>query len=746
MDAILKLLPIVVTAVAAIIVLVSVLTAVIKGWRRATVGLFGAVLSFIAALLLTPSVSRAIGNAVIPMVKGMLANTDAAGLLSDLEQVGPAVADIITALPSALLAPIVFVLLYLLIRLITLIVSPLLTRLVFGEEAYGGQSGASRLVGLPIGALKGVVVALALLLPIICYVSILGGSVDRLLEALPEDSEYAETFSVVEQISDALQGDVFIKFAGATVGDSLTDSVMTLTVDGEEYTMSEFTETLTDAGASVVALTDMGKTGVNADTVAAIDSVIETVSKDGLVMKLVSEFVSSAGESWKNGDTFFGVEAPKASEELAPIMEELYNVCSNVNSETVAEDLGTIRDVLDISVKYGLIGGADDGETPEDPENPENPEDPETPDNSGSSNAVLDAVSKEGFLTEMITTLAQNERTAGLGDKVLDMSVDMISEKLNLDEDTANSIKDKLGKISEVEDVEGEAKKLEDAVQSALTLMESASNPEGGDALSSIDANTVQTLVDSFTKSEIFGGAADDIITSMLDSPMTGDAIDSSIYETIKENGGTENLGNVIESVQNTYDIVNELTSGEATDPEKIKDNIAWLAENMTSDTVAVVKSQLTDEKLAALNVPEDKRKVILNVVGTVLDKMAASGGMTHEQSVVEAEALAELYQLAMNLGKENNDAELMEDLDRIIAIVLKSEIVSETVVELSKTEDSLGVGDRFSKNTEFTAKLVALLDSNLKAAPSSKPERVVAIAKLFNINVTVNGTNVTLA
>ena len=315
---------------------------------------------------------------------------------------------------------------------------------------------------------------------------------------------------------------------------------------------------------------------------------------------------------------------------------------------------------------------------------------------------------------------------------------------------TMEDICDKIASYVDCEDVEAEVKMVENVIVGAL------------DSFGSLDLeNTTPTelfekageLLDLMEAAEIFPEeAVSDLLVGILQSPQVTDTVGIStenatdFAQSLNEmvNTTDQSYSDATKVVAGTINMLNNVGS-EKSEEEK-KQETKELLENITPESANAISSVVSPSLLENSGIEEDKADAVSNTVNSLLNNMANYEGSDHEG---EADAVNTILDFAMNgahsddgdVFGENGDGSLGMSADGFIDLVVNSDVVSGTLLDIVRAEG-------FEVNASLMAQL-SEVDSSIISAELEKyynnhgggeelREIIEAIASYLNVSVSL--------
>ncbi len=320
--------------------------------------------------------------------------------------------------------------------------------------------------------------------------------------------------------------------------------------------------------------------------------------------------------------------------------------------------------------------------------------------------------------------------------------------------------------ISGIDDKESEAKSLAKVLSSAVDI---------SDKISASDGNIVDVIksfgpiLDSVCECKSIGEkGTSDLITIMMQSDKVQKEIgftviqSTNVANTINNNAHNgESYSDILITVGHTVQVIKDSSENKDT-TESVKE----LMENLTPASAETLKQLSTPETVINYGVPEKNAEKVSGVLSDMFGQMsdAKENGMSEEQYQAEAEAVNDMLNIAMNVGKAE-EGETIFGKEGVTGITAKeyvnrvvgSTVISNTVVNAAynanddKVEnDPLGMARELNESEK--SELVGALDSEWKSHLASsatsqetkeKQKLLSSISALLGVEVEFSGDKV---
>ena len=430
--------------------LLSMLVGALKGkktvWQlsvtRIALSLISAIIAaFVSSLIAWHGIGAALGAALgsIPEIEG---------IINEL----PSGKDIITAIAAMIVAPLLFTLVYTIIRLIAkaftrLIARPFLSLTTpkakteeaeaeqemlladdpmarymkeFGEdsssEPHNKKTDKKRMfkleknswVGALCGALCSLVTLCILLVPMVGTLDVVGDMASLPVHTLAASDETGMMATVADAVDGASgnAGVITVKLMG---GGLLYDAMTTYKVGDVRVTLRKEAEFIRTASVAALAATD--NEASNEEKAEGIREIAVAFEKSDMVPILVAEVTHAAASDWKAGNDFHGIERPSMGESFDPLMMSLVEAFAESGKETIKDDFATVVEIAAVLMEKDSLGSL--GKNP------------------------LVILSNEDTTAQIIENLLANPRLDVVVDGISDFGIGILMDAVGANKDVA---------------------------------------------------------------------------------------------------------------------------------------------------------------------------------------------------------------------------------------------------------------------------------------------------------------------
>ena len=376
--------------VEAIIVLIGFLVGLKRGMAKALVRLAELIIVAIASLLLGRWVLGMLSGTVTELLHTTLEDPLKSILLST-----PDAEELLLGLVGALILPVIFLVIFVILKFFSLIGLSALTRLV------AGKAKKRRLLGGLVGAVTGILVASVFLCPLFTAV--------KIVATLPK-----ETFLFLEEMPDTQAAIDYIPKEDMTppVSAIVVNAAATFESCGKKYNATE------EAPRIVALLLDIGKSYTESEqngddalisVSAAISATVKHLEDSEYIATLTTSLLNSIGESIKNGNDIFGIAEGMQGPAADMILKSLGNILTGVTPENIAANIAALAGDGE---KEGMLTVITEITS------------------AGDITEVLNDKEKVDKLADSLITIAENPDLSSTMDALTEMGTGMLNEVL----------------------------------------------------------------------------------------------------------------------------------------------------------------------------------------------------------------------------------------------------------------------------------------------------------------------------
>lgn len=518
--------------------LIGFLFGLMRGWKRSLVRFGVVLLSAILAFVFASSISASVMNTPLSEAPDMAQEIFSSVpfeedtpikeavflLIGEDESIGqllaatPSLTNFIAGVPEALLSALLFVPLFLIIKLLLWIPSAIIT-------AFFLRKKSRRLIGGAIGALQGVLCACVILVPVFGCMTTL----DAVVSAVPEQSEntiYLEINALDEQYYQPLKKDPTYSVMKALGIKSLCGSVFNglATVKNTDGSKTEVFNDLNKTLPAVVQLArfkELNIEDLGEKDVELFRSLSVTIGDAPLIVNTASELLSGLANTLLDGKSFMGIEPPAsdADPHTAAMLHDALVTLADVNAESLKNNLPQFVDLFGVLVEYDVIDTLSKEEAD-----------------------ILTLLASEDFTTDFLTAMTKSDILSPIAVSAVNhVGINLIAETLGIPDDDAAVYDEMVDALVTELDTH---RSLQGGVVLMSTNTKTSERDEAIEAVSHIlihytknlseeDAKAVATdLIDAFCTAGAPNASADAVRTKLADEPcaaVTASSFDSAL-------------------------------------------------------------------------------------------------------------------------------------------------------------------------------------------------------------------------
>lgn len=405
-------------AIVGLLALIGMLKGLRRGIKRQTVRtisiILSIVLSFIAVKIIYGVVLGFFEGATMPEIFtklegfGLALDAETKDMLAEFD---PVVIEYILAIVLAIaVGPILFVPLFIIISAIMLIVHAIVSGVLGFRKKENTK--ATRLLGMALGFVQGVLVSIVLLVPVLGIATTVSGAVDTIREKPEKTEAETELLGTYDETLKDIVENPMVKVLSSLGGNLTYKSLATIKVEDNRVKMVNEIDTV----LAVYSELDNIKsefTELTPEEQASVKSMINTLGDSNYFAPLLSSIVKSAA-SMLEGEMVAEMEEP-----IKTLMVDIIAIFKTSSQETLKTDLNTFCDFYFYLINRDVLSAAMGGESSEEPQ-------PDIMD-------VLfrvDETNNKTTIDNAIAILDSNERTKPIISSLVKISVAYAKESL----------------------------------------------------------------------------------------------------------------------------------------------------------------------------------------------------------------------------------------------------------------------------------------------------------------------------
>ena len=333
------------TIVSIIIGTILVLTAIgaflgfARRWKKALLRFGFVAVELVSAILLSAEISTYIpAETIIELLSG----------------ISPVLGDLIANVPSllslafGLIRPIVFVVLFIALSLVSLVLYFICSLFI----TYKPNEKDYPMAGMLIGAAQGLIVAIILTSPIIGYASLADQAVASYKSVAGEEVP-KKVADLHEEYVKPVKNHPVVGLA-SMMADPIFSTVATFEVGGETFNPRDEVHILLAGLKNVRVLSAKAPASYGAAEKEAIAHITSLFDDSVLVPNIGAEVLAAMATKWQAGESFLGIAPLSAEGDFQIVIDSLYTIFSTSTAETLKQDMVTIGDFLILMIDYDV--------------------------------------------------------------------------------------------------------------------------------------------------------------------------------------------------------------------------------------------------------------------------------------------------------------------------------------------------------------------------------------------------------
>ncbi len=658
----------------------------------------------------------------------------------------PEMINAVLAIPAALITPIVFILVHILLGIIIKIPKLIIERVVVGKNGGPDYRGGNRLAGGFIGGLRNALFIIILFIPITGYIAFFGNTLDTVIAATESSSDVTVAseeesssgdFDEIMEILDPIRSSPAVKTVNGMGGKLIFNSLTTKKVDDVKISVTKEVDGFAKLYANVLVITEEEAENFGDKQKAGINNIKEILNEGEFLPFVASELISFVSEKWLNGEAAFGIEKIEVEEDYAELVDSVLETLSATDSNKIKEDIGTIANLMVICIDEGVF--VELGK--------------EEPD-------ALKLATNETLLESIFTESYKNARIRPIIGHIPDLLVNVISENFADEGDTTpkpDSID--INTLTE-QQIRADAANIAKIIDKVLVFMESTENLDSSDENAFIlnaDLASLGSAIDILRDSALLGNSCEYILTVLLNSEMVSDLGFVSDDLITKLTDKSVKFENVLVSAQKLAVMAISLSTDGITE-ENYEEALKFMITEMSPEAAETLKSLITTDALEDFGMSAEEADTMSNTINSVIDGIASSTeNMTEEEVEREVEAITTIVGVVQDItsfdGDVNVDNIFGEDgdsvtgmtADELVDTIISSEIISNAVIGAGKdengekVEDPYGIAGSLSDDDKTIAedaiKYYYENNSTGGAEDAALKEKLDAVANIFGMD-----------
>ena len=297
--------------------------------------------ALVAFLLAKPAVAIA-GSTLLSAYEAQLAQIP---VLSQYIASNPDFYGTVSGLAQMLLAPIMFVVLYAVLKIISWIVFKIICT-VLGKKKKKKSGCLGRLLGALVGALCGLVGVVVMITPICGYTRLVGTAVS----AVTEPGELGEVEEVLAVGYEGIGSTLY-----DLVGEKLFRSLTTARFDDDKVCLVDETDALCGMVGAFRELVSVPVAEYSVEQMTAIQAVADSFENSYLLSHMGSALLSDAANAWLSDEAYMGLGRPSLGENVDGLVNGFLTVFSTSTPENIGADMDCFASVFTLLIEHDLF-------------------------------------------------------------------------------------------------------------------------------------------------------------------------------------------------------------------------------------------------------------------------------------------------------------------------------------------------------------------------------------------------------
>lgn len=715
---------IIIVAYSLLIVLIATLyffSGLKKGFINMTVRLAFIGLSVLLSMLITNILVNVFSPKIQTLIDGFIT-----GEISEYLNSLPALRDYVYSLGGAIVSPVVFLIVFIVVCLLMKIPCAIITGIlkkVSENRSVQSTSSLPKLFGAAVACICAFSITACVSMPVLGYLDI----IKTVYPVINQNGTINESTAggVLNQVLVAGDSGI-IKFETA-VGKPLFNGLTKVEVEnGKSESVTKELDVALNIYEKGIKLAKTDFSDISKTDLTPLNDLVETVAESENLSVVTAEFLSVASSKWCNNEAFLGIDLSKMlNQDLQPAAEVLLSDFKETNKESLVGDvkelIASMQSVVKIS--YSLSSFSMTGDLSQVDFTP--------------IEVCVDEIENSEKLSEVMAVVMNSAATKWKANESF-MGVQL---KENLNDDLVGAV-DALLTHFEQSDKTTVCNDLTEFISCIKTVTNFAETIQSINFDSADDIDTVG--INDFTaKVESGGDMIKDVIAALLNKAGTDwdngeDFMEINLKEELPVSAGTSfqstyeelkgaNRTNVVKVLNNlsakleSYKYVMKLAD-DTLSAEDIKNNLADFVSTINADNVDVLKNAITSEMLADAGIKAENASVYSEILSGTLTGIST---MDDDKKQQESEALNTVLSYAKGEPGAVSDRE-------VVSAIVGSESISQTVKEMSAS------GSIAVSGTEAEKALIEKAINDYSAENVVTPEEqetLDAIRKLYGIS-----------
>ncbi len=274
-------------------------------------------------------------------------------MVEDLEwvtTVDPASVRLLLAVPLGLIvAPIAFVICFIVLYALTKIIHVIICKICGFKKT--NNNFLTRMLGMVLGAVQGVVIFAMLMLPILGLGNMLAETASVLAENAEEEEASAEFITIYEENIQPITENQVVQTLGKTGVNFVFKKVTTVYVNETYATVNSIVPDVTRIYFGIDKLDGCDWASLTPEQKESINFVVDVLSSNEYLTALSAETLHALSSAYRGG----AIPIKADDERIQQVINEIFIIFDGVQANTVKEDVHTLLDAFYILSDDGVV-------------------------------------------------------------------------------------------------------------------------------------------------------------------------------------------------------------------------------------------------------------------------------------------------------------------------------------------------------------------------------------------------------
>ncbi len=388
-----------------------------RSWIMASVRVGVTVLSAILAIFVSKLIAGLITDLVYDLVVPRLGDT-VSGFIAEV----PVGAEGLRVIVTLLIAPILYAIVFGLIRLLLMIAVWVVEKCVPALKDFVRPE-----ISMPVGAVNGLLIAMVTLIPLCGFITLGAHMLNTFVESDMCDTAFVRenvldtldmTEEEISELAVKLEKNPGVLVVHKTIGKPIFKALTSAKLDSTDThgvvvkmnLESEFCGLLKTAGYAVDAMDSLGKKDYTVEDKELLYATADSFFESEWVTMLATDTLVAMSTDWLEGKEFAGIARPSLDAALDPTLNCILRILVSETVDTLEEDIHVILDVVGDFLVHDLL--TEDADYTE----------------------LVQRLGTSGLLTDMMAKLQDNEHLAVLAAELKSLSLRLVTNMLGIEQ------------------------------------------------------------------------------------------------------------------------------------------------------------------------------------------------------------------------------------------------------------------------------------------------------------------------